>query len=59
LIPEVLVAENTFNDDGKKNIVYAVPPKPISEMTKEETFEMADQLFDAINAKDKTRGTGG
>ena len=38
-------------DDGKKNIVYAVPPKPISEMTKEEIFEMAGQLFDAIKAK--------
>ena len=27
-------------DDGKKNIVYAVPPKPWSEMSKEEIFEM-------------------
>jgi hypothetical protein len=45
------VAENTFNDDGKKNIVYAVPPKPWSEMTEEEKMEMAGQLFDAIKAK--------
>ena len=48
------MAENTFNDDGKKNIVYAVPPKPISEMTKEETLEMGRQLFEAINAKDRS-----
>jgi len=48
------VVEDTFNDDGKRNVVYAVPPKPISEMSKEETFEMADQLFEAINAKDRS-----
>ena len=48
------MAENTFSDDGKKNIVYAVPPKPISEMTKEEILEMAGQLFEAINAKDRS-----
>ena len=48
------MAENTFNDDGKKNIVYAVPPKPISEMTKEEILEMRRQLFEAINAKDRS-----
>jgi hypothetical protein len=34
------VVENAFNDDGKRNVVYAVPPKPISEMSKEEIFEM-------------------
>jgi hypothetical protein len=45
------VAKNEFNDDGKKNIVYAVPPKPFWEMTEEEKMEMGRQLFDAINAK--------
>jgi hypothetical protein len=47
------VAESTFNDDGKKNIVYIVPPKPYSEMTHEEKLEMGRQLFDAINVKAK------
>jgi hypothetical protein len=45
------VAENTFNDDGKKNIVYAVPSKPWSEMTQEEKMDFGRQLFDAIKAK--------
>ena len=45
------MAENTFNDDGKKNIVYIVPPKPFSEMTKEEILEMGRQLYRAIKAK--------
>ena len=47
------MAKNGSKDKGKKNIVYAVPPKPISEMTKEEILEMAGQLFDAIKAKNK------
>jgi hypothetical protein len=38
-------------DEGKKNIVYIVPPKPFSEMTREEILEMGGQLFDAIKAK--------
>ena len=50
-MPEVLVAKNGFKDEGKKNIVYAVPPKPWSKMTEEEKMEMAGQLFDAIKAK--------
>ena len=58
-IPEVLVAKNGFKDEGKKNIVYAVPPKPWSKMTEEEKMEMAGQLFDAIKAKSKSRSTDG
>ena len=48
------MAENTFNDDGKKNIVYAVPSKPFWEMTEEEKMEMGRQLFRAIKAKDRS-----
>ena len=50
--PEVLVAEDTkYDDDGKKDIVFAVPPKPISQMTEAEIRAMARDLFRAINAK--------
>ena len=43
--------KDTYNDDGKKNVVFAVPPKPISQMTEAEILAMAGDLFDAINAK--------
>jgi hypothetical protein len=45
------VAQAAVVADGKKNIVYAVPPKPWSEMTQEEKMEMGRQLFRAIKAK--------
>jgi hypothetical protein len=48
------VAENEFKDDGKKNIVFAVPSKPFWEMTEEEKMEMGRQLFRAIKAKSKS-----
>ena len=46
------MAEDTkYSDDGKRNIVFAVPPKPISQMTEAEIRAMARDLFRAINAK--------